>query len=296
VDGGGTKTECILVDERGAVVAHTLAPGSNPSVVGVEQARLIVTDALCAVVAEGKRTRGTLVVEATLLCMAGSRTFWREFAATLQDFGRVSTSDDSLPVLELATHGDPGIVLHAGTGSFVAARATDGSLHYGGGLGWRFGDPGSAYDIGARAVARALLEAQGWTAPSRIGPTVRDQAQLAGDADANALSRFFYQHPDPNRAIAALSPAIMRLAAEGDTTAQGLAIDSATELVALATKVAAKLFAGLPLDSIPTGLSGPILTVPLVTTAIAAKTPLPLVPIEAPPIAGVRQLLLRGAA
>jgi len=48
VDGGGTKTECILVDDSGAIVARHLAPGCNPNVVGPEQARLIVTDALVA--------------------------------------------------------------------------------------------------------------------------------------------------------------------------------------------------------------------------------------------------------
>ena len=46
VDGGGTKTECILIDASGEIVARHLAPGCNPSVVGPEQARLIITDAL----------------------------------------------------------------------------------------------------------------------------------------------------------------------------------------------------------------------------------------------------------
>ena len=35
VDGGGTKTECILVDPQGEIVARRLAPGSNPNVVGL---------------------------------------------------------------------------------------------------------------------------------------------------------------------------------------------------------------------------------------------------------------------
>jgi len=294
VDGGGTKTECVLVDASGAVLARHVAPASNPSVVGTEQARLIVTDALCSVLATARQARANATIERTLLCMAGSRTFWREFSEELRDFGQIATSDDSLPVLELATHGDPGLVLHAGTGSFVAARALDGSLHYAGGIGWRFGDAGSAYDIGQRAVGRALLEAQGWVAPSRIGTTVRDHAQLGADSEANALSRFFYHHVDPNRVIAALAPAIVRLAMEGDGTALSLVLESATELVALATKVAAKLFPGVPLDSVPAGLSGPILTVPIVVAGVAPKTPLPLVPIDQPAIEGVRRLLVRG--
>src|SRR5688572_621131 len=98
VDGGGSKTECILVDAGGAIVTRHLAPGSNPSIVGPEQAKLVITDALCALL-------GTHAVNVTqtMLFMAGNRPFWQEFAASLSGFGQVTTSDDSLPVLELAT-------------------------------------------------------------------------------------------------------------------------------------------------------------------------------------------------
>ncbi len=294
VDGGGTKTECILVDARGEIVARRIAPASNPSVVGPEQARLGVTDALCALLAEAKSFLPGLRVESTLLCMAGSRSFWREFAETLTDFGTVRTVDDSIPALELATHGDPGLVLHAGTGSFVAARGLDGALHYAGGLGWRFGDFGSGYDLGQRAVTRALLETQGWAAPSRIGPAVRAHAQLGEAADIVALNRFFYHHAEPNGVIAALAPTLLRLASEGDPQALTLVLESTGELVALATKVAAKLFPAHPLDTIPAGLSGPILTQPFVATALATRTPLPLIPLDQPAIEGVRRLLVRG--
>ncbi|PTX98543.1 BadF/BadG/BcrA/BcrD ATPase family protein [Opitutus sp. ER46] len=293
VDGGGSKTECVLLDASGVQVAHHLAPGSNPSVVGAEQARLVVTDALCALLRDARRTHPDGVVTHTLLCMAGSRTFWREFADTLTDFGAIATGDDSLPVLELATHGRPGLVLHAGTGSFVAARGPNGALHYAGGLGWRFGDPGSGYDIGRRAVERALLEVQGWLPPSRLGPTVRAHAGLPADADANAFTRFFYHHPEPNRVVAALTPAVMRLATEGDATARDIVVASASELVALATKVAARLFPLTPLDTLPAGLCGSILTHELIVKAITPLTPLPLTPVHDAPIEGVKRLVLR---
>ena len=149
VDGGGTKTECILVDATGTVLARQLAPGCNPSVVGPEQARLIVTDALCALREQIRRVdTPSFDIAETHLFMAGASGFWREFAASLTDFGRTRSEADSLPALELATGGGPGLVLHAGTGSFVAARAPDGSLHYAGGLGWRLGDAGGGYDLG----------------------------------------------------------------------------------------------------------------------------------------------------
>jgi glucosamine kinase len=290
VDGGGTKTECILVDAHGEIAARHLAPGCNPNIAGPEQARLIVSDAICALI-DSVTPRPW--VAATLLCMSGSRAFWQEFATGLADFGRVTAVDDSLPVLELATQGEPGLVLHGGTGSFVAARAPDGSVHYAGGLGWRFGDPGSGYDLGRRAITRALLELQGWAPPSRLGPTVRDHTLLGPAADAGTITRFFYQHPDPNRQIAALAPAVLRLASEGDLTAQALAVDSAGELLALANRVAAKLFPTTPLDALRAGLSGPVLTHPVIVEALAPRSPLPLMPITEPPIEGVRRLLAR---
>ena len=288
VDGGGSKTECILVDAAGTIVMRHLAPGSNPSIVGPEQAKLVITDALCALL-------GTHVVNVThtMLFMAGNRPFWQEFAANLSGFGRVTTSDDSLPVLELATDGEPGLVLHSGTGSFVAARDADGAVHYAGGLGWRFGDPGSGYDLGRRAVARALLELQGWAPASRLGPTVRDHSQLGELADAGMLTRYFYSDPAPNQKIAALAPAVLRLAAEGDYTAHLLIIESASELLDLAVRVTAKVFPDTPADELRVGLSGAILTHPVVQDALIPRSPLPLVPVVGTPIEGVRRLLVR---
>lgn len=302
VDGGGTKTECILVDPAGRMVACHIGTGCNPSVVGPESAASILHAALSSLRAQAAThsagTQGlpkpdeTLVTD-TLLCMAGSRGFWQEFAAGLAGFGRVVTSDDSLPILELATHGRPGLVLHSGTGSFVAARATDGSVHYAGGLGWRFDDPGSGYDLGQRAIARGLLEIQGWAPPSRLGPAVRVHAQLGDTADASAVARYFYSHADPTRHIAALAPVVLRLAAEREEPACRIVLESTDALLDLAISVATKLFSAAKLGTVNAGLSGPILNHPLVVEAFTARSPFALAPIMETPIEGVRRLLRR---
>ena len=293
VDGGGTKTECILIDASGEIVARHLAPGCNPSIVGPDQARLIITDALCALRDQSAARHPQSAISHTHIYAAGNRVFWRETAATLTDFGRLFTADDSHPVLELATHGKPGLVLHGGTGSFVAARGLDGAVHYAGGVGWRFGDGGSGYDLGRRAIGRGLLELQGWEKPSRLSATIRDHTQLGETADAAAVTRFFYYHADPNRQIAALAPAILRLASEGDQTAHQLVASSVGELLALALRVATKLFPEIALDTLPAGLSGPILTHSVAISILGAKSPLALTPVEGSPIEGVRRLLAR---
>ncbi len=290
VDGGGSKTELVLVDDQGEVVQRHVAGGCNPNVIGAEAARRLLQDSLRTL------TVGLPAgsVSATLLCMAGNRVFWRETAEALSDYGRIATTDDALPVLELASDGGPGLVLHGGTGSFVAARTADqrnplGCL-YAGGLGWRFGDPGSGYDISRRAIGRGLLELQGWAPWSRIGPALQAHTSLKDTAD---ITRYFYAHAEANRVIASLAPVILNLAAEGDEAAREIVAASAGELLELALQVATTTFPDLPLDALRAGLSGPVLTHPFVIADLTPRSLLPLVPVTQAPIEGVRRLLRR---
>lgn len=286
VDGGGTKTELILIDDHGEVIARRIAGGCNPNVAGPEDARIILEEALGTLAAH-------FPVSQTLLCMAGSPAFWRDTASSLTAgglFGDVSALDDSRPVLELATGGRPGLVLHAGTGSFVAAQAPDGSIHYAGGAGWRFGDPGSGYDLGRRAIGKALLELQGWQLPTSLSTLVRDHTGLL---QAPAITRYFYQHADPNKQIAALAPGLLRLASEGDHAAHQIVAESITALLQLAEDVITKLFPGWHRDTLRAAVSGPILTHSAVRTLLAKRSTLNLRPIEDAPVEGVRRLLVR---
>ncbi len=286
VDGGGTKTECILVDPSGSVVARHTAPGCSPSLVGAARAQVIAADALRAL----RAWHPSAEVSATLLCMAGSRSTWREFGQGLTGFGKLTTVDDSVPVLELATRGGPGLVIHAGTGSFVAARTPDGEVHYAGGIGWRFGDEGSGYDLGRRAIARALLELQGWAAPSGLGALVRERT---GHSTAATVAGHFYGDPATNNGVAALAPDVLRLASSGDPAAGDAVSSSVLQLLSLAVSVTGQLFPGKLPDSFHAGVSGHILNHAFAHHVLESRAPFPLARITEPPIEGVRLLLAR---
>jgi len=286
VDGGGTKTECILVGPDGAVAARHTGPGCSPSLVGAARAREIAAAAL----EELRAAHPSARISATLLCMAGSRSFWKEFGEGLAGFGSLSTVDDSVPVLELATRGGPGLVLHAGTGSFVAARTPDGAVHYAGGIGWRFGDEGSGYDLGRRAIARALLELQGWAPPSGLSALVRERT---GTSTAAAVAGYFYGDPATNNGVAALAPDVLRLAAQGDPAAVEAVSGSVLQLLGLAVSVANQLFPGNLPESFHAGVSGHILNQPVAYEVLSRKAPFPLARVTEAPIEGVRLLLGR---
>lgn len=294
VDGGGTKTELILIDAAGKILAGHIAPGCNPSQVGPDQARGLLTDALAAL--RARHPDGT--VEHTLICTAGSPPFWREFATTLTGYGRVTTVDDSRPVLELATDGQPGLVLHAGTGSFVAARAADGAIHYAGGLGWKFGDPGSGFDLGRRGLGLALLELQaargGTAALSALATAL---CAHTGLADYPANSRLFYSDPGANALIAGFAPRVLELAAADCGPAQQVVADSLTDLARQADTVIHRLFPRTA-AKLPCGVSGRILNSPPAVFALRSLAgklnwPVELRFIDTAPIEGVRRLLLR---
>jgi glucosamine kinase len=299
VDGGGTKTEFLLIDGTGATIATHLGPGCNPSQVGPDKARELLHAGLDALLAQSKTENQKPKIAATQLYMAGSPAFWRETAAALDGFGEVTTAPDSIPVLEIATGGAPGLVLHAGTGSFVAARSVDGGIHYAGGLGWKLGDAGSGFDLGRRAIAAALLELQGWPPSGASGLTPLAEALQAhtGLREYGQNSRFFNTDPGANAAIAAFAPRVLALAEAGCGPAQQVVADSVTELARLADQVIHRLFPGAN-PPVPCGVSGRILgSVPaafaLRSLAGKLRWPVRLGFLSTPPIEGVRRLLLK---
>lgn len=292
VDGGGTKTDFILIDEHGEKIARRLTSGCNPSLIGGEAARALINDQLSSLIEEARLRGPEARISHTLFCMAGSRPFWSEFGATLTDCGAVQTVDDSVPVLELATDGKPGLVLHAGTGSFVAARDASGGTHYAGGLGWRFGDPASAYDLGRHAIGRAILELQGWAEPSGVSVMI---CKATGLKDSDAVIRLYYNDDLAQTTIAAVAPRVTEIAANGDPVAREIVANSVRKLAELARDVIVRVMPEVANESLTVGLSGAIPQTPIAREAIASVlgSNCEWVSVNDAPIEGVRRLLAR---
>jgi N-acetylglucosamine kinase-like BadF-type ATPase len=160
-DGGGTKTDCVLMDESGAILARSQAGPSNPLRVGFGAAMHSIRDAARQAIAQAMLPAHAA---ANAVCAGLAGAGPSESAEKIRALLAAEFPESKVQVctdldLALAAAGDgPAIVLLAGTGSFAVGRNAAGETARAGGYGSQIGDEGSAYDIGRRAVLTAMHE------------------------------------------------------------------------------------------------------------------------------------------
>lgn len=162
VDGGGTRTICLLADLEGNIYGHGLDGPSNFQAVGVAEALTAIKRASENAVAGLNLL--SFPIEAICLGLAGVETpqdeaLISEHVESMNIARRVYVVNDTEIALIGGLGGERGVVVVAGTGS--AAFGCDEKEHKAraGGWGWMLGDEGSAFDIsrqGLRAVVQAL--------------------------------------------------------------------------------------------------------------------------------------------
>lgn len=290
-DGGGSKTDLILIDSAGKEKSKLTVGGTNPGIFGTAQATRTLILGLRQLIELAAVPQQR--VSRVLLCMSGNQPYWQEVARQMSGWGEVVARIDSEPVLFLTATDGPALAIHGGTGSFVAARDANGKAHFGGGLGYSLGDPGSGYDLGLRSFRSAFFQIQGWSEPRRLAAEVK---KYSGQTHYEALSQWLYTHSDRNAAIAGFSPHLFSLIEEGDEEAASILEESLAEMTTVVCAVADKV--GLtPEKDLPCGLSGPVVSHPISRQLLARLLrkrgrkwePTPL---KARPIEGVRKLLM----
>jgi glucosamine kinase len=110
-----------------------------------------------------------------------------------------------------ALRGEPGIVVIAGTGSVGYAVARDGRTRVAGGLGYLFGDEGSAFWIARAAFTRAVAH-DGCPSAARI-------SAFFGVAGLREVARAFYAGAISRDRFAAFAPVCVAAAAANDACA-----------------------------------------------------------------------------
>jgi len=157
-DGGGTKTDSVLMDETGVILARARSGSSNPTTFGVEASLTALSAAAREALRAAERSEQDIAYLVAGVSGAGEPAMHLAVQSGLQPrFPNAKICITSDLVLSLAATGEiPSVVVIAGTGSAVLGRTEPAELARAGGFGPLIGDPGSAYDIGRKATAVIL--------------------------------------------------------------------------------------------------------------------------------------------
>ncbi|MFQ5723649.1 MAG: BadF/BadG/BcrA/BcrD ATPase family protein [Terriglobia bacterium] len=239
IDGGGTKTECVLAEESGAVVARATGAGTNLRRVEASGLRATLSDCL----EELRRTAGlrTMAVEAVGAGFAGvsdarGRALAEQVLSELLRPKFLYVVGDMEVALEAAVGAGSGVVLIAGTGSVAYGRNDSGQQARAGGRGPQGSDEGSGFDIGRAAVEAARRAAAGTGAETILSDVVPAALGIETTQELEG-----WASPERAAELAQLVPLVARAARQGDAVAGGILRQAARALATLAVEVVQRL-------------------------------------------------------
>lgn len=160
IDGGGTKTTGVAVDEGGKILALKTVGPSNPNSSTEETVRHEINE-LFSILTKGKALTEKDVVFAGISGVeSGGKKEWfikllREFTGPLAN---IFIDNDAVTALYSETKGQPGIVCISGTGSIVYGINDKLKRDRVGGWGFLIGDGYSGFAVGKKALEYIFSE------------------------------------------------------------------------------------------------------------------------------------------
>lgn len=248
-DGGGTKTECVVLNEVGAIIARGRGPASNPTRIGIPAATAALQQTCESAISSTR-----IAFEVTALCAGLAGTARSEFRDPILQFLKEQFPEALVDVrtdLELslaAMPQGPAIVLVVGTGSAAIGRDVAGTVLREGGFGPANSDEGSAYDIGRAAITAARNENSSAEAEELSRQILRHLGCANwSEVDAKAAASADAIYPRVFPVVAAAADA-------GNSLAQSLLQSAAEKLAAIAHRLAESL--NLAQAKLPLGKTG----------------------------------------
>jgi glucosamine kinase len=238
-DGGGTKTDCVVLDDEGKVMGRGAAGPSNPLRTGFDAAFKELAQAAAQALAGAQLRPRQIHSVCAGLAGAAQRSVVRKMMLFLahefpEAFAHVTADGDI--ALEAAVGVGPGVVIIAGTGSSVLGRNAVGETARAGGFGRSIGDEGSAYEMGRRAVA-SMARARDQVVP---GTPLGEMIPAAFDGLGwEQLAERIANNPDD--VFPRIFPVVVKAAQAHDATAQEILFDAALSLSSMALAVIRRL-------------------------------------------------------
>jgi N-acetylglucosamine kinase-like BadF-type ATPase len=247
MDGGGTKTKCILTDINLNPLYETSNGPSNFLVIGTEK----VSETIFNLITDCSNSQKIAIsdIEAVVLgTTGGGRKKDAELLETqiINDsskknmvINKFRVESDARIALEGAFTGKAGSILIAGTGSIMFGKDEKGEIHRVGGFGRFIGDEGSGYRIGRIGLNTVARYFDGRSKPTIIADLLEQEFSIS--SSENLITEVYRK----NFNIASVAPLVFEAAESGDKIAQRILEDEADELLlhisAMRTKLEVQL-------------------------------------------------------
>ncbi|MBR3867206.1 MAG: ATPase [Butyricicoccus sp.] len=239
-DGGSTKTEFLIADESGKILAHRIFSGCNYSYLGRDDFASLMEHAISTVLFDA----GLLPTDLTG-CLFG-----------LPSYGEIPETETEIPAILTAILGPvpfrivndavvgwggalgglPGINVVSGTGSIVYGIDPAGNECRVGGWSLLFCDEGSCSWVGREVIRAFTMQADGRLPRTPLYDVIREELKLTRDQYFSEFLQVTCRNDSAS--LAALQPLALRALAQGDETIRAIYERAADELsrAALAVK------------------------------------------------------------
>jgi N-acetylglucosamine kinase len=234
IDGGGTKTKCLLTDENLNVVSESTGGPSNFLVIGTEKVSATIVNLISDCVEQSK-----IRYEDISAIVLGTTGAGRRSDAELLEKSVIELSEkrgitlnffrvesDARIALEGAFSGKPGSIFIAGTGSIMFGKDKFGNIHRVGGFGRFLGDEGGGFRIGQRGLNAVAREFDGRGEKTLITELLRTEFSIQSPEE---LITEIYRN---NFDVASVAPLVIKAALLRDNIANEI-IDSESDEVIL---------------------------------------------------------------
>ncbi|MFZ5948683.1 MAG: N-acetylglucosamine kinase [Stygiobacter sp.] len=232
LDGGGTKTKCVVTDFQFNKLYECVGGASNFLIIGTEK----VSETIFSLIKESVDNLKINYDEISAVLIGTTGAGRIEDANKLKnDFTEFTKSkgielnffveSDARIALEGAFSGKPGSLLIAGTGSIIFGKDKSGNIYRVGGFGKLIGDEGSGLVIGRKGLQAVSKFFDGRIDKTLLADFLKNEFNIS---DGASLISAIYRN---NFDIASFAPNVIQAAQQNDFEALKICENETDELI-----------------------------------------------------------------
>ncbi len=230
LDGGGTKTVAVMINENGEMLGRTQAGSSNIQAIGDKELAATLKTVVNNLLKQADIAAADIDHIYAGLAGAGRPSDRQRISAILDqlELSKHHTIDtDAMAALAGAFSNGPGIIVISGTGAICFGKDKEGKVVRCGGWGYLLGDEGSGFYIGQHAIMAALKDLDGRAAQTILRPRLEKKYNLDS---IDLIISLIYSGQIDRTEIAGNAPLVFEAAKQNDKAAQQIVSQAGIEL------------------------------------------------------------------